>query len=398
MKDTKILELGINLDEVAKFSLFEVSKLILEELEEVSEINLDEVFVIEKTEDDEPILSLEEKLLPKYPGPKTAHFKSLHPDAQQKFRKADEYFYVKTKGKHLKINSGTRTVQKQAQLFRCFYTKQPGCNPANIPGASFHNYGFAIDIINARNSDVIEALQKNGWTRTVMPKEPWHWECSSVSSYNEAKKKLRKMKKWSPPSKARQWQNEIVNGYAKVDKRDKLINTFENKLKLWQPKWAKIQSDIQIFGDDVSDYQNEVSFLKTKIKNFNDKVNKHNNELQKLRKLRTRIERMSPSNERNKLIQRYNKKSQQLQKNGRLIENERIALEYKANEIKNIEQQLIRRKNNIESRYIPLKEEQNILVKMKENIQKIQQEILSHEKKSKSLLKEVAKIVHPHII
>ena len=105
-----------------------------------------------------------------YPGPITSKYSNLHPKSKELFRKADQIYWKATNGKHLSIESGFRDVYEQADLYRCWRLGLPKCNPANIPGASIHNYGLAIDIRNARDSQVIEALDKNGWDRTAMPR------------------------------------------------------------------------------------------------------------------------------------------------------------------------------------------------------------------------------------
>jgi peptidoglycan hydrolase-like protein with peptidoglycan-binding domain len=79
-------------------------------------------------------------------------------------------------GLDLRVVSGFRTYQRQAELYRDF---QRGVgNPANPPGYSNHQNGIALDL-NTSDPGVLRWLQRNAgrfdFLRTV-PREDWHWE------------------------------------------------------------------------------------------------------------------------------------------------------------------------------------------------------------------------------
>ena len=283
--------------------------------------------------------------LPPYPGPKTPNFDSLHSKAKELFKKADEEYYKNTNGKHLIIESGIRTVYKQAELFICYIQKKPGCNPANIPGASIHNYGLAIDVQYARNEKVISALSNNGWTRNVMPKEPWHWECIGTKAHTDAVKKQKAMKKWQPPSIARKWQEQITNAIQKQKKLKKLIPDFEKRVAKWESEWGTLGVDIEDYNNDHSDFKTRVRVFEKDRNDFNKRVEKHNQEVEKLRELRRRIERMRPSEERNRLVREYNRKAENLERENILIEERRAELEYKLSSLENEKKRITKTKS-----------------------------------------------------
>jgi hypothetical protein len=80
-------------------------------------------------------------------------------------------------GIHLHINSGFRTYDEQAHLYRLY--KQHRGNLAAPPGYSNHEDGRALDIDTTSQSGTYRWLTRNaarfGFRRTV-PSERWHWE------------------------------------------------------------------------------------------------------------------------------------------------------------------------------------------------------------------------------
>lgn len=87
----------------------------------------------------------------------------------------------------LKINSAFRTNEEQAKL-RADWEAGVG-NPANKPGFSDHQSGFAVDIRLREDPNVLKWLDENGGkfgfdrpkrgqvvNGREVSKEPWHWE------------------------------------------------------------------------------------------------------------------------------------------------------------------------------------------------------------------------------
>ncbi len=94
---------------------------------------------------------------------------------------------------YIPLNSARRAVSEQARLFRQFVAASQfdvgTANPANRPGSSNHEYGFAIDVdLNSDAEKIIAALVAAGWVNTV-PAEAWHYEAVSAAGYVEANNK-----------------------------------------------------------------------------------------------------------------------------------------------------------------------------------------------------------------
>lgn len=88
---------------------------------------------------------------------------------------ADEYFQAT--GKKLQINSGFRSPEDQARLFK---SMPPGM--AAKPGSSLHNYGLAVDVQSSQANELanLGLLQKYGFVRPI-PNEKWHMQPAGVT-------------------------------------------------------------------------------------------------------------------------------------------------------------------------------------------------------------------------
>jgi hypothetical protein len=88
---------------------------------------------------------------------------------------AQEYFTAT--GKKLQINSGFRSNEEQARLY-----KSMPAGMAARPGSSMHNYGLAVDVQSSQASDLqrMGLLQKYGLTRPLS-NEPWHIQPQGLS-------------------------------------------------------------------------------------------------------------------------------------------------------------------------------------------------------------------------
>lgn len=328
-----------------------------------------------------------------YPGPQTPHYNELHPKAQELFRKADKAYYEATSGRHLTIESGIRTVYRQAELYICWRLGEAGCNPANIPGASIHNYGLAIDIQRSGEAQVVTALDNNGWDRTVMPREPWHWECVGTAEHTAALAKQREMK--AAGSIARRWQRQWETARTKNDNRNRMIDDFNQRVTVWQPQWDQLGRDIEAYNTTVERHQQRVEQWNRDRATFNARVDRYNQEVAHLRELRARIEAMEPSPERDRLIAEYNRRAAAAQQEAAAIERERADLNQRAEQLNREAEELRLRKAELESRHATLEAEGNALLALRDEIERLRAEIEEHMAESRRLLEEIARQVHP---
>lgn len=331
--------------------------------------------------------------IPEYPGPTSPNYSDLHTRAQELFKEADKSYYSKTSGKHLSIESGTRTVYKQADLYIGWRLGQPGYNPANIPGASIHNYGLAIDVQNARDETVIAALSENGWTRTVMPAEPWHWEPSGTAEHKAALKKQEEMK--AAGGVARKWQDEWETAKGKNDRRNKLTDDFDRRAKVWEPLWAQLRADVDLFDRDVDTHNQRVERWKRDVDRLNARIQRHNAEVTALQQLRQRIESMSPGSARNQAIQEYNRRGQAALTERAAIDEDRQGLEARESQLMDERKSLTQRQQGLTARFASLDAERQALLDIKSRVEQLKTEIEQHMKVTKTLLDKIAEEVHP---
>jgi hypothetical protein len=88
------------------------------------------------------------------------HFDQLEPSLRQKVLAAAEEYYKTSGGKKLKINSGFRSFDEQANV-------DSGGRPKAAPGQSAHNRGMAVDIDNHRDPLAVQALNNQGLSQKV---------------------------------------------------------------------------------------------------------------------------------------------------------------------------------------------------------------------------------------
>lgn len=327
-----------------------------------------------------------------YAGPKTPNLDSLSASTVAKFVEADKSYFAIT-GRYLQIESGRRTVYKQAELYICWRLGQAGCNPADIPGASVHNYGFAIDIQNAREDTVISALSSNGWERTVMPREPWHWEATSAAGYADAKKKQAEMK--AEGSIARNWQKQWETARAKNDTRNRKIDDFHARVQVWQPELDRFSVDANQFQQDAKAYNQKADQWKHDYDIFSQWVDRFNAEVASLKQLRDQIEAMPDSPEKNALIIEYNQRASALVAEKDRLNRAQADLLARKQTLDAEYQELQRRDLELQQRYSRLKSEEESLLNLREEIDRLKTEIEGHIQKAQELLDQIGSIVSP---
>jgi hypothetical protein len=88
------------------------------------------------------------------------HFDQLEPSLRQRVMAAAEEYYKTSGGKKLKINSGFRSAEEQANV-------DSGGRPKAAPGQSAHNRGMAVDIQNHQDPLAVQALNNQGLSQKV---------------------------------------------------------------------------------------------------------------------------------------------------------------------------------------------------------------------------------------
>ena len=332
------------------------------------------------------------KPLADYAGPTSPNLDTLNQNAVALFVEADKSYFAAT-GRYLQIESGRRTVNRQAELYICWRLGQAGCNPADIPGASVHNYGFAIDIRSSTESAVVNALAGNGWTRTVLPNEPWHWEASNADGYAAAKQRQQAMK--AQGSIARQWQAEWESARTKNDIRNKKIDTFNARLAVWQPAWDQLRVEVEQFQRDADSYNQRADRWNSDRDLFIQWITQYNSEYDALIALRQRIESMPPSPERDALIDEYNRRATALNAEGARLQQVKADLEARSAILNQEHQSLQSREFDLQQRYSTLNAERESLLLLRDEIERLLQEVEKHLAKAKELLDRIATTVGP---
>ncbi|MCA9796639.1 MAG: D-alanyl-D-alanine carboxypeptidase family protein, partial [Candidatus Eremiobacteraeota bacterium] len=232
----------------------------------------------------------------------------LHPVARQMFEQADVAYSQATGGEHLHINSGLRDVYRQAELYECWRRGENGCNPANIPGASIHNYGLAIDIGHSWEPEVVQAMQGVGFEQTVMPREPWHFEPVGRPEHEQALARQREMK--APGSIARQWQSEWESSREKDDQRHQLEHDFVDGVAQWSERRQQLQADQQAYAGQRADYKQQDSGWNDDWAGYQGGRADLAREWTDLQALQRRIEQLPPGAERDRLVREHQERSQ----------------------------------------------------------------------------------------
>jgi len=123
--------------------------------------------------------------------------RGLSPSAEQAFKNAIKIYRELSANPsgNIKLNNGRRSSAEQARLYRGFigykfYGDPVKFNDANMPGRSFHEYGFAIDVIRgADEANIAKALKQAKWD-DPHEDEGWHWEAKNAEGYLKAKQKM----------------------------------------------------------------------------------------------------------------------------------------------------------------------------------------------------------------
>ncbi|MGB4971701.1 MAG: D-alanyl-D-alanine carboxypeptidase family protein [Cyclobacteriaceae bacterium] len=246
-------------------------------------------------------------------------------DAKTKYVAADKEFYSRTKS-NMTIYSGKRSVQRQAELYVLYKWHNQG-NPASWPGCSFHNWGVAADMVRVDEKNVVESMNKGGWTRTV-DDEGWHFECTSSGDHSSAAKKISELRK-SGSGLAYKWSEQVANFYLKSRDFNKRAPVFNKRLENHRQAGQVLQKDVDKFNQAVAN-------LRTRVDSYNKDVKHFNNELARANRMVDEINGMPNGPERERKIREFrnleawlNNESSRLEAEGNYIdaENNRLSSE-----------------------------------------------------------------------
>lgn len=264
----------------------------------------------------------------------------LHPDVKKKFIAADKKYFSLSGGGHLQINSALRDARKQADLYvkKKFYGIG---NPANKPGYSLHNYGIAVDMImgpvgSNREKWTTTALTKNGWERTALPKERWHFDCNSVPAHAAAVTKRNKM--LGRNGLIIKWFN-AAKGHHEGKKK---YLTMEEKIKASETELQQFREQGTVLISEIETMQKT---LKREEDVLNDKIARFNRDLGHLREEKTRLDELAGEFDALKI--QYDAKRQE----GLRLVGQAKALQAQHKALLNRDSQLVDEYNDLVSQY-----------------------------------------------
>lgn len=327
------------------------------------------------------------ELFPKgvYSGPKSGNLAGLSGSTVGAFEIADRAYFAAT-GKYLDIESGRRSVQRQAELWICHALGQAGCNPADIPGASVHNYGFAIDIRSVSEGAVVAALSQNGWTRTVA-NEAWHWEATVAAGYQNAKATQQVMK--APGSLSRQWESEWRSARTKDEQKGKKIVEYNARAQVWRPAWEKLRIDTEQLKKDADSWNLRADAWNKDKDRYSQWINQFNQSITALQAFRQQIQAMPNGPAKNDAIIEYNRRADDLSNERVRINQAESELRARMSVLSTESAQLDSRNVEIEARFTKLSAEYDSLVALKKEIDQLQSEVTAHLDGTKQLLTRI---------
>ena len=189
-------------------------------------------------------------------------------DALRRYISADRIYYAAT-GHNMQINSGTRTVGHQAQLY-IDYTWHKKGNSAAWPGCSFHNWGVAADMIRVDEANVIAAMQRGGWKQTVAD-EGWHFECVDSPDHARASQEIASFRT-NKTGLAYQWSEQVAHFYLKSYEREDRAVEYHRRFGPYQERGKHLQAELDrltqawsAFDVKQSKYNNDVAHFEAEF-------------------------------------------------------------------------------------------------------------------------------------
>lgn len=289
-------------------------------------------------------------------------------DAKSKYIQADRDFYRRT-GKNMSINSGRRTVARQAELYIRYKWHGQG-NAASWPGCSFHNWGLAADMIRVDEANVVASMNSAGWTRTVGD-EGWHFECTSSKDHGVAAAKIAKFRV-SGSGLAYKWSEQVAYFYLKTRDYQKRGPIFNSRLQSHRQNAQTLQADVDRFNQSLA-------ALKTRFATYNREANRFNSELERSRRLLNEINNLPNGSERNRKIREYNALASWLNAESDRLDRESTAID-------NEDNRLASESSKLDVRIVAFQKEEQWLNKEYTALTKLEKEIDAHEATATKLL------------
>ena len=296
-------------------------------------------------------------------------------DAKKKYIDADKEFYKKTKA-NMTINSGTRTVKRQAELYVLYKWHNQG-NPASWPGCSYHNWGVAADMIRTDESNVVSAMKEGGWTRTV-DDEGWHFECTSSPDHKKASTKIASFRK-KGSGLAYKWSEQVAHFYLKSRDFNKRAPTFNRRLEAHRQNGQVLQNDIDKFNQDISR-------LKSRANKYNQDANHFNNELARANRMVDEINNMPGGPARDRKIREFRRLESWLSSESSRLNRESASIDREND-------RLSRESSSLDVRITAFKREDDWLNKEYKSLSKIEAEIPKHQTNANNLLGKIESAV-----
>lgn len=316
---------------------------------------------------------------------------TLSPDAKEKFIIADNAYFEAT-GNHLIIESATRSVQRQEELYVARRWHNQG-NPASRPGASFHNWGVALDLVMRHDEDrIVAAMESAGWNRTKA-NEPWHFEAITSPAHEYAKTAIARLR--SPKGLTTKWWAEKnAEKIKEVDVNNKEEIYFKESDKYNVDNAAFEKRDI-VYRESVNEFNAWQNKLDVYIEAYDRDLNEYEKSLREGEIWLREINNMEAGDVRETEVREYDswadsmdRTYEELNKDEKYI-NEETKYRDQRYEILNAEYLYLEKEyKTLSSRFVTLENEEKI-------INKIKDEIVAHRLKSDSLLTEISKSVNP---
>lgn len=317
----------------------------------------------------------------------------LHPVARQLFEQADEAYAEATGGEHLHINSGLRDVYRQAELYQCWRRGEHDCNPANIPGASIHNYGLAIDIGRSWEPQVIESMKEAGFEQTVMPREPWHFEPVGRPEHDQALARQRELK--APGSIARQWQSEWETSREKDDQRHQLQRDFVDGVADWSQRRQQLQAEQSAYGRERASYKVDDNDWLGEWAGYQQSRSELAHEWTDLEALRRRLEQLPAGPERDRLVAEHQRRSAAARERQQQLDARQRELEAVRANLDAVRHELDQRRGELLSRSTRLHHELAGLQQERQTFHRLEGEVAQHQARAGELLDRIAELVQP---
>ena len=300
---------------------------------------------------------------------------NFKPDARERYIKADMVYYAKTQ-QNMQIHSGTRTVLRQAQLY-ILHTWHDQGNRAAWPGCSFHNWGLAADMIRTDEANIIDAMKRSGWTRTVTG-EGWHFECTGSNDHSKAKKEIASFRK-RETGLAYRWSAEVANFYIKGRDFNERDPVFHQRLETHKQVGQALKADIEQFKQAVTSLNERGDEYNKDLKHFNSEV-------ERARQLYDEIMAMEDGPERDQKIREYNLLVAWLEGEDTRLNNEFAELERERDRLEEKDTALYQRVTAYDKEKAWLAQEHDALAKLR-------REVPEHETTADRLLEDIKRAV-----